>query len=328
MKHFKRAPICLFLALIITPIFTACSDRLKPAEPSGKRPAVSGTFVIALLPEENVFEQKRRYRPLVKYLSEHLRMDVRAKLLDNYDALYTEMLGHKVDAAFFGGFSYLAMDSLVGLDSIARPVLLNGVSTSRRVIFSSRNSGITGDVGTWKGRRIALVSKYTTSGSIFPEWHLLKSGIRDFEGHFRKVIYTGSHIASILAVLDNKADIGCVKASIFSEFLEENPSFREKFVVLASSDPVPENTFGMMESADKELKGRIKEALLGMERTEDGKAVLSALGVRGFKETNELEFRQLLAMIKDLGLRFDQIAPDATEEGPQMNALQDKEKGN
>ena len=327
MRHFIRASLYPSLVLLITLAFTACSDRQKPAEPSGNRPAVSGTFVIALLPEENVFQQKRRYIPLVKYLSRRLGMDVRTKLLDDYDALYTEMVGHKVDAAFFGGFSYLAMDSLVRLDSIARPVQLNGVSTSKRVIFSRRNRGITGDAGTWKGKRIALVSKYSTSGYIFPEWYLLKSGIRDFEGHFRKVIYTGSHIASILAVLDNKADIGCVKASILIEFLDENPSFRDKLVVLASSDPVPENTFGMMESADRELKGRIKEALLGMERTEDGKAVLSALGARGFKETNELEFRHLLTMIKDLGLQFDQIALDALE-GPQMPALPGKEKGN
>lgn len=327
MSQLKRTSVFLYLLFLAALFLAACTDKQKQGRSSGDKPSVSGSFVIALLPEENVFLQKRRYRPLADYLSKRLGIDVRMKLLDSYDAIYTEMLGHNVDAAFFGGFSYLAMDSLVGLDSVVTPVQLNGVSTSKRVIFSLRNRGITGDVGTWKGKRLAFVSKYTTSGYIFPKWYLLRSGVPDFEGHFRKVIYTGSHDAAILAVLNGRADIGCAKDTIFNQFLEENPSSREKLVVLANSAPVPENTFGMMESSDKKLRGRIKEALLGMQRTPDGRAVLAALGAREFRETDESEFGHLLTMIKDLGLQFDRIALDAMD-SPQRPAPQDGGKGN
>ncbi|WP_333656146.1 hypothetical protein [Dissulfurispira sp.] len=49
------------------------------------------TITIAILPEQNVFEQKKRYKPLAEYLSNALDVNVKIKLLDSYGFIYDEI---------------------------------------------------------------------------------------------------------------------------------------------------------------------------------------------------------------------------------------------
>lgn len=305
--------LAIFLALLF---FVACSEKKREEKPAVDTNHIpTDSFVIALLPEQNVFDQKKRYKPLADYLSRSLGIPVRTKLLDSYDAIYNEMLQKKVNAAFFGSLSYVVMNSKLEIEMLARPYLTNGISTYRGVIFALRDKGITEDVESWRGKRIALVNKSTTAGYIFPKYYLLNKGVKDFEAHFKKVIYTGSHDASVLSVFTGGADIGCASDLIFNKLTGENPAMRERLIVLANSAPVPANVLGTRKDTDSALKERLKDALMNMEKTPEGRDAFSHLGAVRFIETRRSEFAPILEMFNALGLKPETFALEAIGRG-------------
>jgi phosphonate transport system substrate-binding protein len=307
----KRMPVvcAIFLSLLS---LAACSEEKDVEKPAIDANRIStDSFVIALLPEQNVFEQKKRYKPLADYLSRSLGIPVKTKLLDSYDAVYNEMLQKKVNAAFFGSLSYVVMNSKIDIELLARPYLVNEISTYRGVIFALRDKGITEDVKSWRGKRIALVNKSTTAGYIFPKYYLLNKGVENFEAHFSSVIYTGSHDASILSVFTGGADIGCASDLIFNKLTGENPAMRERLIVLAKSAPVPANVLGTRKGTDNALKERLKEALMNMEKTPEGRDALSHLGAVRFIATKRSEFEPIIEMLNDLGLKPETFALEA-----------------
>ena len=88
--HRNKTP--LFALLIVSLLLASCSGKKEATALSPARKADAENFVIALLPERNVFEQKKRYKLLAEYLSRTLRMNVKTKLLDSYDEVYSEIV--------------------------------------------------------------------------------------------------------------------------------------------------------------------------------------------------------------------------------------------
>jgi phosphonate transport system substrate-binding protein len=324
--YMKRMLVgCAILIVVLS--LTACSEKKDVEKPAGQANHIStDSFVIALLPEQNVFEQKKRYKPLADYLSRSLGIPVKTKLLDSYDAIYNEMLQKKVNAAFFGSLSYVVMSSKIDIEMLARPYLVNGISTYQGVIFALRDKGITEDVKSWRGKRIALVNKSTTAGYIFPKYYLLNKGIKNFEAHFSRVIYTGSHDASILSVFTGGADIGCASDLIFNKLTRENPAMRQRLIVLANSAQVPANVLGIRKETDSALKERLKDALMNMEKTSEGRYALSNLGAVRFIATKRSEFDPILEMLNALGMKPETFALEAIgrEEKPEPSERQTK----
>jgi phosphonate transport system substrate-binding protein len=313
-KRKRNVFLCALLLAILS--LLACSEKKDNGKSAGRQIEISTeNFVIALLPAQNVFKQKQRYKPLADYLSRSLNMNVKTKLLDSYGAIYNELLNDEVDAAFFGSLGYIVVNSRIDIEPLARPMMIDGTSTYRGLIFAASSKGTTDDFRTWRKKRIALVHKSTTAGYIFPRYFLHKKGIEDFEDYFSRVIYTGSHDASILSVLTGDADIGCASDLIFNRLAAENPLIAEKLLVLARSAEVPANTFGVKKSADPELKQRLKKILIEMGNTPEGKKVLSTLGSDRFIETNESEFEPIFDMLGTLGITPERFALDSIGRG-------------
>lgn len=283
-------------------LLLSCSSKpedIAKVEPKNVRENV---FTIAILPEQNVFEQKKRYKPLSEYLSNALNMNVKIKLLDSYGSIYDEIRNKTIDGAFFGSFNYIMTKARGGIEPVARPVEPDGNSNYKGVIITRRDRKLTGDVQKWKDRSIALVHEATTAGYIFPVWYLKKNGVNNFKEHFGKVVFTGSHDTAILAVLKGQTDIGAAKDLIFEKLLSENPLVKNEIVVIANSISVPSNSLCVRSNLSSETKNSIKKVLLTMHTTPEGAEVLKALGAIKFKETEDSEFDSLRKMAADLGI--------------------------
>jgi phosphonate transport system substrate-binding protein len=300
-----RSIIIFFsLSLLVMSSLPGCSEKKDSADIIQNNKSVTKeSVVIALLAGRNVFMQKKQYNALAGYLSKSIGLDVKTKIYDGYDHIYSEMLEGKVDAVFFEGISYVVINSKIPLEPIARPYLKDGTSAYRGVIFTIKDSGIDGDVKTWKDKRIALVNKSSYSGYVYPTWYLYESGVKDLKSYFRSVIYTGSMDSSITAVSQGQADIGCASDRIFNELTEKDFLMREKLAVIASSPPLPYNTFVMKKSANHTLKEKIKAGLFNIDKTPEGRNALSMIGATSFIETKESEYSPLYGMLNTLGLK-------------------------
>jgi len=120
-------------------------------------------------------------------------------VLDNYQAIFAEIIAHRVDGAFFGSMNG-AIAQIKGGEVLARPVDLSGVSTYTGVIFARINSGITSNPATWKGKRVAFVNKVTTAGYLYPLSLLRLAGYAGApEKYFKKIIFSGLGVRPDLA---------------------------------------------------------------------------------------------------------------------------------
>jgi len=259
---FIKVTITCIILLLACLIVASCDNNGTGIKKVEVKRIKEGTFTIAILPEQNVFEQKKRYRPLAEYLSDTLNVNVKIKLLDSYGSIYDEIKNRTIDAAFFGSFNYVLTRARTDIEPIARPVEIGGNSNYRGIIFTRKDSGLNSDIRTWKGKRISLVHEVTTAGYIFPRWYLKRHGIDDFEKYFRRIIFSGSHDAAILAVLKGQADIGAAKDLIFKKLLSENPAIRDEIVVLAESISVPSNSLCVMADLKNNIKSSLKKTLL------------------------------------------------------------------
>jgi phosphonate transport system substrate-binding protein len=267
-------------------------------------PALSGSGItIALLPERNVFDQKKRYQPLQDYLTAAIGRPVAFKLLDNYQAIFAEILERRVDGAFFGSMNGAIAQLKGGVEILARPVELSGVSTYTGVIFAKLDSGITRDVATWKGKRVALVNKVTTAGYLYPLSLLRLAGYRgEPEKFFKKISFTGSHDAAILAVFNGEADLGACKNTIYDEYVGRHHEVQRNIAVIATSVQVPSNGLGVRPDLDPELKRRLREALLAMHAREDGQRVLRKFQAQRFVQTTLKDYEPVFAMAREAGI--------------------------
>jgi phosphonate transport system substrate-binding protein len=247
-------------------------------------------ITIALLPERNVFEQKKRYQPLGDYLATAIGKPVTFKLLDNYQAIFAEILEHRVDGAFFGSMNGAIAQIKGGVEILARPVELSGVSTYTGVIFTRINSGITKDPATWKGKSVAFVNKVTTAGYLYPLSLLRLNG------------YTGSHDAAIFAVLNGEADFGACKNTIYDEYIKLHPEVQRGLTVLTVSAEVPSNGLGVHPGLDPEVKRRLREALLTMDSREDGQRVLRQFQAQRFVATTLKDYDPVFTMARQAGI--------------------------
>jgi phosphonate transport system substrate-binding protein len=275
----------------------------EPAPPAPAPEPAGPGITIALLPERNVFDQKKRYQPLEEYLSAAMKRPVTFKLLDNYQVIFSEILERRVDGAFFGSMNGAIAQLKGGVEILARPVELQGVSTYTGVIFAKIDSGVTADPRTWRGKRIALVNKVTTAGYLYPLSLLRLSGYRgDPEKYFKQLTFTGSHDAAILAVFNGEADFGACKNTVFDEFTRLHPEIQRGLSVLAVSAEVPSNGLGVRPDLDPELKRRLREALLTMNTREDGQRALRQFKAQRFVETSARDYEPVFTMARQAGV--------------------------
>ena len=291
-RIFQRLSILIIL-LVLLILGCTCSTENKFF--AGQR------LNIVLVPEKNIYAQRQRYQTIATYLSKHLAMDVRISIMPTYGKICDAFMEGAADVGFFGSFSYVMTHAKAGVEPVARPVWLDGSSTYSGYIFVRKDSGIR-SVADMKNKRLALVDKATTAGYIFQLDFFKKQNVKNMDEYFSKIYFTGGHDASAWAVYTGEADVGGGKNHIFNELGREYPDFQDKMLVLARSPDVPSNGMVVRADLDPLLKKRLKELMLGLEDSTEGRKVLQDFGAERFIQNSDEDYRSLYKMVDELKL--------------------------
>lgn len=289
-------------------------------------PPVTMDLTIAVLPEQNLLTQEERYAPLVEYLGQQfgLQMNVRLRLLPDYAAAIDGLKSGTIDAAFLGSLAFSLARAQAGVEPVVRPEK-DGVSQYRGLIVVRKDSGIR----NWrdlKGKSFGMVDKSTTAGYVFPLLYFRAHGIDDPARHLGSIVFTGSHDLVFTKVYNRELDAGAAKDLILKDLSTHRPEIGRDLQILATSDPVPNNTFVLAPRRDfpcfhchslvpapraglnttiprgpGDLKAVLKELFLKLPESPEGRRVLEALGADRFVETTESDLRVVDQMIRDAG---------------------------
>lgn len=279
------------LALIM---FLAAPVLSPAAEPQKE-------ILIGLIPELNVFKQMERFNPLAEYLTKKTGIKVNISILSRYGNIIDRFTTQKMDGAFFGSFTGTLAIEKLGVVPLARPVNLDGSTQYWGYIFVRKDSKIR-SAKEMKGKKMAFVEKSTTAGYIFPIAYLKDNGVNDINTFFSEYYFTGSHDASVYAVLDRKADIGAAKHSVYDRVRKIEPRVDKELLILAESAKVPSNGLCVRPGLDNSIKKKLKDALLNIDKDPEGKTVLEKFGAIKFIETTVSDYTPVFDLANKAGI--------------------------
>lgn len=307
-KNTIPGPLFIFVSLCMT-IFMSCNgtdpdtqvEKTTLKSIRSEKTTGAKSLSIGLIPEHNIFKQIERHEPLVGYIEKKTGIKINLKSLTRYGNIINNFLFEDLDAAFLGSFTYTLAHTKLGVEAIARPVDIYGISSYHGLIFVRKGSGIK-SAKEMKGKVFAFVDKATTAGYLFPLAYFKKQGVEDYSTYFKETYFTGTHQDAIYDVLDRKADIGAAKNTVFNRISTKDPRLKSELDILEKSIDVPENGLAVRKDLDTSIKNRLRETLLNMHNDPEGKIVLKNFGVQRYIETTDNDYAELYGYIQSVGL--------------------------
>lgn len=258
-------------------------------------------ILIGLVPEENIFRQMDRHRPLAAYLSEKLGTKVKLTILSKYGDIIDRFVSRKMDGAFFGDFTAVLAVEKLSVEPVARAVGPDGTSTVQSFIFVRSDSGIK-NVSDMKGKRMVFVDRATMSGYLFAVSFLKEKGISDLDKFFKEYYFTGSHDSAVFSVLDNRADVGTAESKVYYRMAEKDPAIKNELRIIAKSPAFPGTILCLRKDMPGEVKSRIREILFAMEGDPRGMEVLKKFGALRFIPSEKDDFMPIIEIAKKAGI--------------------------
>jgi len=242
-------------------------------------------LTIGLIPAEDSQAMIESSRQVLDALQQQLGIPVKPFVATDYNGVIEALRAKKLDVAYLGPFSYVLASSVANVEAFSVAVTKKtGQSAYKSVILARKDSGLR-SVAELKGRNFAFVDPSSASGHLFPKAGLQQTGL-DPDSYFGRVLFSGSHDASILAVANKKVDAAAVADRIFASAVAKGTVRQDDFVVLWSSKPIPESPMVWRKDLDPALKDKLAKALANLKDVKWGdQGVLN-----GFQPTSDAAY--------------------------------------
>jgi len=295
-----------FLLFLLFGLLLSCLQGCEgqPKQTKENKRITTQTLRIGIIPEQDVFSQKKRYAPLADYIGSKPGIIVDLVMLPRYGNIIDNFQEEKLDGAFFGSFTGAMALRKLKVIPLARPECKDGTSTYYGMIFVRKDSGIHSGADM-RNKRFVFVDKATTAGYLLPLSYFIDEGIPHFHNWFNETYFAGTHEGAIYDVLNKRADIGAAKDTVFYRFAKKDPRLLNELEILATSPPVPENGLSMRSDLDPHTLTVLKDCLLRMDKDPEGRKVLENFGASRFIETTEADYKPVFDYASHIGLDLE-----------------------
>ncbi|HEX4987120.1 MAG TPA: phosphate/phosphite/phosphonate ABC transporter substrate-binding protein [Burkholderiales bacterium] len=244
-RFVRGAWLCALLALAIAPACRA-ADVLN----------------VGLIPAEDPRTMSTEYKPLTDYLGGALGMEVRPFVATDYNGVIEALRSKRLDVAMLGPFSYVLATTVADIEAFAVPETSKAGISYHAVIIARKDRGYR-TLADLKGRSFAFVDPSSTSGHLFPKAALVKMG-QDPDAFFGRVLFSGGHDASAIAVQNGKVDAAAVADMLLEAAYTRGVVNRDEIQVLWTSNPIPTVPYVMRRDLPEDLRKRIRAAFLAI----------------------------------------------------------------
>lgn len=260
MKRIVSWPVLVFSALMCLSL-SGC----KVGSASDNRPKV---LRFAFSPQADLLQGAATRRDLiVKYLSAQLHMPVEMILVDGYGPTIEAMRADKIDMFTGSSLTYLIAAQKAGAQAIVARGFPDGrIGGYRSVIAVPKDSPIHSmrDLKLHASDIVfAFAEPASTSGYLYPRVGLQKAGI-DPDTDFKKVVFSGNHMATVLALKAGKVDAAGFMMTMLTRLITLHKLQPDDIRVLWTSDLIPEGPYAVRRALPEQLKKEIQAALIAM----------------------------------------------------------------
>jgi phosphonate transport system substrate-binding protein len=222
-------------------------------------------LTFALLSTENAAEVGRRWAPIIGQLEKDLGVKVKYTTATDYRGTIEALKFGKAQLGHLGPKSYVeaSTNNYANVEPIAQLQLSNGSLGYRSCLIVHSDADIFSPEDM-AGKTFAFNDPNSTSGYLVPStFFMLEMGI-DPQKHFSKVIFSGSHEASILAVANKKVDVASTNLPDLQQLTREGKVPRGGLRVIWVSRLIPNDPIVIRRDMPASLRSAVVESLTTM----------------------------------------------------------------
>ncbi|OED36948.1 phosphonate ABC transporter substrate-binding protein [Chromatiales bacterium (ex Bugula neritina AB1)] len=249
----------------------------------------------SMIPTEETTQELELYAPMVNQLKEATGKQVEFYLPTSYASVVEAMLGGFVDIGMHGPYSYvIAQEKDPSLRVFATYAKHKGHFQEegpgyKAVLVSRSDSGIE-KIADLEGKVVGLTDPASTSGNLLPRVSFTKVIGAQLEDHFSRVVYTGGHDLSAIAVLEEQVDVAFVATHRLDNVIDRGLATMEDYNVIWSSPVIPQDPFVVSGKLCKELVEQITGAFLGLGDSEQGREYLKNVNASKFVGMSDKDY--------------------------------------
>jgi phosphonate transport system substrate-binding protein len=232
---------------------------------------------------------------LLKFIEKKMGMPVEMVIRDTYKEINDMMEKKEVEIAFTCSPPYI-----IGHDSFDAELLVVPQINGKPMYYSYIIVPVDSPVKSFenlRGKRYAYSDPLSNSGFLAPSYRLAQMGETP-ESFFKKHVYTRSHYNSIEAVAMKVVDAASVDSYIWHLTYTTNPELISRTRILEKGELYPFTPFIMRSDIDINLKKKIKDIFLNMDKDAEGKEILRKLLIDKFVEADDDFYNPIRKMIK------------------------------
>ncbi|MGC8555364.1 MAG: phosphate/phosphite/phosphonate ABC transporter substrate-binding protein [Candidatus Acidulodesulfobacterium sp.] len=242
-------------------------------------------YLFGIVPLEAALVMKRKFEPLIKYLSDSLGIKLGTLVASSYEDSVEDIGRGVAMMGYMTPSTYLSARKKYGVRPLVFAVK-NGSPTYKSVIIAAKNSPIN-NINDLKGKKVAFGAKMSTGSTLVPKAMIKSAGIKLEDLAFYD--YLGGHDVVLKAVAEGEFDAGCVMDSV----AEEN---KNTVKTIASSDPIPQFPICINAGIDKESETKIKNILINITDLNVLKSIDQ--GYTSFIEAKESDFETIRKILE------------------------------
>jgi len=260
---------------------------------------------VGFIPSENLEEVAKNAQPLVDILSKAIGKEVRPFIATDYTGVVEAFRSGKLDIGFLSPAAYVMANNEAGVKVILKAER-SGKTFFYSAIITRKDSGIN-KLEDFKNRTFSFGDALSTSGHIFAKKLFLDKNINP-SVDFKNVIYSGSHDATVFAVLNRKVDGGATfcndtqgKDGAWTQFLK--PDEASQIKAIAFSEPIPADNVCISKNLKPELAEKLEKVFIDLGKDPEGKKLVQKLyRIDGFVKATDDDYKSVREAFKLAGI--------------------------
>ena len=234
--------VAAFVAIALMPGLAAGADVLR----------------MGLVPSEDPRVIMNDNQVLLGELQESMQMQIKPFVATDYNGVIEALRSKRLDIALLGPFSYVLATTVADVEAFALLETQRQGATYRSVIIAREDHGIH-SLKDLSGKTFAFVDPGSTSGFLFPKAGLIKAGY-DPNTYFSRVIFSGGHEASAIAVQNGKVDAAAVADALLETAYGRGMLKEDEVSVIWTSEAIPGAPIVYRRDLPEQLKAKIRIA--------------------------------------------------------------------
>ncbi len=269
--------------------------RSGPAIPTPEATAGGNSLRFAVATMVSAEATFTTYRSLVQRICRDVGRQEAFVLRPSYAEVRRELEQGRIDVAFVctGTYVYALPQGRIRL--LVKPEFEDGLQSRCLFIVPARSRRDA--LEDLRGAVMAFTDPESNTGCLVPQALLVERGY-DPKSFFNETVFTGSHDRSIQSVALGVVDVAAVDSLVWGSSVQQDASLARRARVIWRSEAFGPPPIVVPAGLEAGLERSLRQAFLTLDQDEEGRAILSSIGIKRFVEAHHEDYASAIALYR------------------------------